>query len=185
MSTAFQKGLSDKSLYDEYSNHLIVMGEIHARIHEGKLFSLSHIQNNVANNAYIDVLIKTHASKYMHVRFESGAGGDATFTVHENPTVSNNGTLKSPLNRNRNSDITNFATFYTTPTVSALGTELVNELQPGGSGGFLFFGGGSGSSSRGFEEWILKPNEDYLVRLTNISGSLAPLGLGFTFYEVP
>jgi hypothetical protein len=63
------------------------------------------------------------------------------------------------------------------PTVSGTGTELFEEFLPGGTKKKA--GGGGGDSL----EYVLAPLTNYLVRLTNVSGSAQIAELVLEWYE--
>lgn len=164
---------------DPNSGHLIVMSEIHARIHEGVMYSVDQVNAALADTLSLSFLISTSASKSVHLRVLAAMGGDARLQLYENPTVTMAGSAITPINRNRFSSNVPAATITTGPTVSSDGTELLDIILPGGSGFYL----SPGSSSNAFEEYILKLEEDYLARVTNISGSAQPSSLQLDFYE--
>jgi hypothetical protein len=55
---------------------------------------------------------------------------------------------------------------------------ISDHLVPGGTGG-----NSSGGIAEPFAEWILKADEDYLIRLTNSAGGAKDLGLQIDWYE--
>lgn len=164
---------------DGAAGALVIQGMIHRMIHRGLLFEVGYVDETVADNGVVELLITTAASQDAHMRFIAAAGGDARVALFENPTVSAAGTSLSEINRNRNSSNTANTVVTHTPTHSADGTQLMDHLLPGGSG-FFATGGGAESS---FEEFILKANEQYLFRVTNIAGTAQPVGVALTFYE--
>lgn len=164
---------------DGVAGALVVQGMVHRMIHRGLLFETSHVDESVADNGVVEILITTAAGQSAHMRFTAAAGGDARVALFENPTVSDAGTGISEVNRNRNSSNTADTAVTHTPTTSDDGTQLMDHLLPGGSG-FFATGGGAESS---FEEYILKASEQYLFRVTNISGAAQPVGVALTFYE--
>lgn len=164
---------------DGAAGGLVVQGMVHRMIHLGVLYEIGYVNEAVADNGVIELLITTAAAQPAHMRFIAAAGGDARVALFENPTVSNVGTGLSEINRNRNSSNTAVTAVTHTPTTSADGTQLMDHLLPGGSG--FFATGGSAESS--FEEFILKADEQYLFRVTNIAGSAQPVGASLTFYE--
>jgi len=158
------------------ANALVFIDTIHNRIHRGQFFSLDNFNSALANSGTIDVLVKVTTG--VHVRAIASAGGDARFQLFEGTTVSANGTPATPVNRNRFSALTAVTQFFTGPTITADGTALLDTLLPGGTGG-IFSGGGGGQT---FEEFVLAPG-NYLLRLTNISGSTQPANVQIDFYE--
>ena len=164
---------------DGVAGALVIQGMVHRMIHLGTLYEIGYVNETVADNGDIELLVTTAVGQSAHMRFIAAAGGDARIALFENPTVSNVGTGLTEINRNRLSSNTAETAVTHTPTTSADGTQLMDHLLPGGSG---FFGGGGGSETS-FEEFILKPNEQYLFRITNIAGTAQPVGASLTFYE--
>jgi len=132
----------------------------------------------VSDDATLEMLIKTTATQSAHTRIAAGCGGDAQFEIFEGTTVSDDGTPIDVWNRNRFSSNTAQTTTFSSPTISDSGTSVHYSFIFGGSGGKA--AGGTGS---GFDEWILKTDEIYLVRLTNKSGQTHPASIELNFYE--
>jgi len=161
----------------------------HHKVHEGKLFGAGYYSSSVANNGAINVLLQTPVGTTAHVYLKVNVGGDAVFRAFEGTTVSAAGTAITPIDHNRETANTATITVTHTPTITDDGTQLWEEFIPGGtsSGG----GGGGGGSHPGAvattlsEQIILKADETYLLRLTNISGGAQPEDITFSFYEVP
>jgi hypothetical protein len=64
--------------------------------------------------------------------------------------------------------------------MSSSGTLLLSfRVGTVGSGPFSAGGG----TARGEEEWVLKQNEDYIVKITNNSASAQNVTTNFTWYE--
>jgi len=163
---------------DATANALVTQNMVHKQIHNGIAFEADYVSESVADDETIEMLISTDASQSVHIRFQAGVGGDARIQIFENPTVTDNGTAITPVNRNRTSANTAVTSVYHTPTTSADGTILADHLAPGGG-----TGKSTGAIATSFEEYILKSSEDYLFRVTNISGSNNPLSISVAFYE--
>ena len=154
----------------------VVMGDIHARIHEGIFYTTSKVLLAVADNGFLDILIRVATE--CHLRPFLAAGGEASFALHEGTTFSADGTALLAVNRNRESSNVASTLFFHTPTVTTLEDLLEEGLQPGGSGGNA--AGGRGEA--GFEEWILMPG-DHLFRIKNLGGAAKNLSVQLDFYE--
>jgi len=103
--------------------------------------------------------------------------GDLDMFFFEGVTFSAVGTIKTTINRNRESAATFSGTVSEGPTIISDGTLLAESFIPAGSrnqsiGGF--------SENRGI---ILAANTDYLFRVDNTSGGNQDVGLGITFVE--
>lgn len=138
----------------------------HEKLHEGDFFSGGYYNSNIANDSSLDILIQNTTSG-THAVFLAALGGDATFKLFESPVFSNAGTSVTMSNHNRNSIKTFVGTVTHTPTISNVGTQMNGTTyMPGGTGGHAI-----GNTINGFSnEFILKANINYLIRLTNVSG---------------
>ncbi len=170
----------DRNTRDDVTNALLTIDSPHYEVHEGEAFRAGY-QASVSNNASVDVLILTGA-KYCHMVLGASVAGAAQAYFYEHPTVTVVGTAMAEINFNRPKSPTHIATasITHTPTVSLLGTGLIPEGRylPGGTGGQR-----PGTSLRASDEMILKPNEYYLYRLTNVSGQAAILNSYIEWYE--
>jgi hypothetical protein len=161
-----------------FTNDVVAIDSVHEWIHKGLMFSSHYYDNAVADDGVIELLIQVPAGQSAHLRVHCSAGGDAEMRLFEAPTFSSAGTALAEINRNRVSSKTAQVTVTHTPTTSDDGTEIEFEFIPGG--GAILSGGGDNSF---FNEIILAPGEDYLVRLTNVSGGSSPLSIGLHWYE--
>jgi len=150
-------GEGDVANVDEHSEALEMIDVGHAHIHEGKMFDVCDLAT-ISLGAYKDYLIVTGATKFIHIKITCSADGKGNIALYEDAVTSNNGTGMTEFNRNRVSANTPEATVFHTPTVSNVGTMLCDEL----------FGSGnkSGGETRADNEWVLKQNAKYLVRVS-------------------
>lgn len=162
---------------DEYHDSISTISEIHSIIHKGRFFGTNHFDGAISNNGTIEFLI-IPGSKACHIRINASAGGTATLRVFEGVTTSANGTALAITNRNRYSAITAETDVYEGPTVTGDGTSIYSSLLTGGDGPHS-----TSSESGFFEEYILRDDKQYLVRLTNLAGNNQPLSLTLNFYE--
>lgn len=164
-------------LVDEVHSALTMIPVFHAEIHLGNAYTASSGVISVDNNADLDMVITT-GSKSAHITFHLGLGGDSQIFFYENPDVGSGGTLIAPVNRNRNSSNTPEATILVDPIINGTGTLLLEDYDPSGSGPQALGTVGGDSS-----EFDLKPNEDYLLRITNISGQAQNYSERAEWYE--
>ena len=155
-------------------NGVVECDSAHHEIHEGVSFS-AHIQVPATNNnASYDVLIKVGTGA-IHVIPSISTSLGASWGLYETPTTTADGTATTVNNRRRSSQgvvgFVSTSTVFANPTVTATGTQLDGEFL--GSGGA---GAKTGGQSRGMEEWVLKPATNYLIRVTNLSGSNGMVG---------
>lgn len=154
-------------LTDDLTGALAAIDVVHHEIHEGEYF-FTEYSASVNNAASLQIRILTGADG-LHFDSDIGVGGQCQLYLYEAATIS----LGTPLviyNRKRN-DVTHTAPFqaWHTPTVGATGTTALipGRLVPGGSSNQTRIGGFGGQR----KEWILLPNTEYLLRITNTSGA--------------
>ena len=103
-------------------------------------------------------------------------------TFYENPTDVSGGTAMTEYNRDRNSPNTAGLAITHTPTVNNLGTTVIFQekfgLAAGGGQAATKFGGDSRSET----EFILKQNEQYVLRCSSLTdGNI--ISAVFEWYE--
>lgn len=153
----------------------------HSRIHQGVFYSASEIVAALGDDENFDMIITTPADDWPHVAPEPSFDGSADFLIYRAPTFTV-GTPVDAVNHNENSTNTFGGTVVHTPTVTAVGTQLlISDHVPGGTGG-----NASGATAGQFtNEFILKPSTSYLFRLTNRSGQANRGGIILNFYSAP
>lgn len=164
---------------DTTSNALTVIDFEHSRIHNGKGF-LANGKYTIANGATSYFLLKNPAASYPHLRQLglTATAGPIDVYLFESPTTTADGTGLTEINYNRNSATTPNLQVYTGPTVSADGTQLEYLIVTGTK-----HDAGTGSDGTN-TEFVLKPSTNYLVKLTNNSGSSADYSLKLFWYEI-
>jgi hypothetical protein len=156
-----------------------IIDTVHRKVHEGKVFSVGCDQTSLANDAYVQLLIRTGANA-LHAIFTVSCSGEVYAEFFENATYSNAGTALVSSNHNRSSINTTTATFTHEPTVTNTGTRFDGKrLVPGGSGPFA--GGATGANWE--QEIVLKANTTYLAKITNVSGQARRVEVHTMFYE--
>lgn len=151
-----------------------------SQLEEGTLLSVYQKFPALADAGNADILIRTSADVNVICTFNVVGQARAESFLYEAPTVSATGTALTPRSRNRQkaSDVSVGASFFSGPTVSAVGTELIETRIPGAGrqraiGGF----------SDGIAQWVLARDTDYLFRLTNDSGGAEDYTIGIGFFE--
>lgn len=149
---------------------------IHDENHRGQVFDFDTYFQNVANNGSSNILVVTSTTKEVHFYHLITSVGPAIVRLYEGVTVqaSSVGTLASSFNKNRNFTTSAGTVFYVGVgmTNGTFGTKILDRLIVGGTGG------GTGVNSRlsagGAEsptqEWILKPNTQYLYSIISTAG---------------
>lgn len=158
---------------DEITGALITTTHPHNEIHKGEMFVYCEV-TDLAQDAQRDVLIST-GDRYVHIVNTTVTEAEAEYPFFEGVTASNNGTGVTAYNRNRNSLTTPTNSLFHTPTISNTGTTLC--MKHWGSGK------GSGGDDRGVNEWVLKPNTKYLIRITNFSQTANHTTIELEWYE--
>jgi hypothetical protein len=162
---------------DRGGRYVPIISAEHTRIHESLGFTCTG-KSTVANAASFDILIKNPAGNFPHFRFYafSSDGAPSDVFLYEGTTVSGDGDACNIYNNNRNSGNTPNPSLFSEPTVTDDGVEIEYSLILGSKQT-----GGSAESVS--VEWILKPDENYLIRYTNNSGQSATIGYHVFFYD--
>ena len=158
---------------------IVSIPDFHQLIHEARAFNVYHLFETVAPAAEVDLLIVA-ASREVHVVIGAGAGGAAEFKLYENAVASNNGTVITPINRNRYNPLRTKAQFFHTPTLSGNGAMLDQSYIFAASKNVEKVGGG-GLREEG--EWVLHPGKVYLVKAINRSLADIPIIICLAVYE--
>jgi hypothetical protein len=152
---------------------------LHNLIHKGDVFFVSHIFRAVPNNGKVYIRHKSGSTVYLHSELTANSTGKCRITSYSGTTYSNNGTVKSPINRKSDSTYVVQSQFWITPTITLLGTPRLD----------LLFGSGtnpSQSSTGVFSERLeslFAPNTDVLIEYTNESGQAQDLSVYLNAYE--
>ena len=165
-------------LVDEWNNALVMQDEIHSQIHRGNLYTITQ-QANLGAGTETDILIRPSGG--MHLRISAAVEHKMLVNLYEGTTWSAAGAPLTALNRNRFSGNTHDAQLNLAPTVTGTGVLISGIYVPGGTPDLPI-----GGSLKGFEEWILNPANDYLLRISNtiVTPAVAGrFGLSLNFYE--
>jgi hypothetical protein len=161
---------------------ITVIDTVHRRGHAGGLYSTSKLFPAVADSSTAEILLKLNSNLDWHIGFQVYVEGAATFEIFESPTITLDGAAVSLTNKNRSSSNVADGTAFSGPTISATGTSLETDYIPGGQGPHR--SGGSGGSGPRQQEWIFKKGLNYLLRVTNTSGSASDISIAAGFYEL-
>ncbi len=152
---------------------------LHHETHKGNAYEVSRIFEDVASDGNADVLIKVGANKDLHLVAHVSGGGDIYARIYEATTVSADGTGIITCNKNRNFSDGSDGLFYYSPTVTGVGTLLLETYIPGGSGGIAV----GGSADIDYEQ-DLKKDTNYLIRVVNKAGLAKTISIWLVYYEV-
>lgn len=167
------------SIYDIVGNpSLVTLDEPHDQIHDGNYYTVSNNYIGVTNNSYADFHILT-GSKAVHSTFTVVSLGEAITDLYRGTTYTNAGTPVPVFNNNEISSNVAIFTAKSHPVINVLGTNIFESLINGGTGAASV----GGIQSYRIER-ILAHNQDYLLRVQNISGSSKDICIIFEGYEV-
>lgn len=151
---------------------------VHATMHAGRYF-LHNGETSLASGATFDHLLRVPEGVYPHLRLLNveTTVAPARIWLYESPTVTAVGAPHTSNNVKRYSTRTPQLGIYHGPTVTLVGTTLLDgHLIPGTNQS-----GGIGAQS--FMEWLLAPTRDYLVRIRNDGAQTATIVFAFEHYE--
>jgi len=168
-------GTTDLIIWDDGS--IVNIRDIHRRIINSKEFFVSQRFTTVADDGTAMFHIKVDSTKSAHGHISIEADGKCHVDFYENPTTSADGTALNELCMNRETDATPTVAVFHTPTKSVNGTLLEYGIL--GSAGKFTLAGGAQTQAY----WLLKPNEQYLVLVTNKSGADVDIVIDYTWHE--
>lgn len=149
----------------------------HLRMHEGRayyVYKLFPYVAGLAAGASIDIALAWPAGYAPHAQFTYGCAGESEFFVYEAPTTSG-GTALTINRRHRILTTESVAAAVLSPTVSAVGTEILSDFVPANKQG--------GGAQLATFEFVLKPLTTYLFRLTNANAQPHAAHLMIHWYE--
>ncbi len=147
----------------------------HHQIHEGNTFTILEV-TDLGNGAVRDILIVTpDTPKWAHLVWEIEHELETSIQFYQDTLYSNNGTPIPSFNRNGNSGNVATTLMYHTPTITNVGT-LVGTIQQGADKK-------AGGGDREDNEYILKQNSSYLIRITNLTVNNNLIFVRLNWYE--
>jgi hypothetical protein len=161
----------------DLSGAMKVIPTDHTVIHDGKGFNIYSNFAAVATGTSKNIVFKTPATKYVHMKFREfwTSGSKVAVGIYEAPTAApTGGTDMTVINRNRNSETTTaMQAVKHTATIDTTGATLIDSITFGAN-----------ASYRPLElEFVLKPDKWYIVQITNNSGSNADINAFLFWYE--
>jgi len=171
------KVTNTNDLYIWGSGGITVVKAIHWRVKESKQWLASNLWSAVADGNSIYLHIKTDTAKAAHGNVVIESDGKLEVRLFENPTLSDDGVELEDLSLNRETISAAVTKVYKDPGVTSDGTELEVGIL-GTPGKFTAAGG---DITGGY--WLLKPNEDYLVKVTNIAGAAIDIVIQYGWHE--
>lgn len=138
----------------------------HWACHKDTIVSANYLTNLLTNGNILNILIKVPADLEHHSVFIIEADASATVDIYEGTTVSADGTSIIHTRNNRYSTKNNI-TNYHTPTITDDGTLIYQtKIFAPNVGANSRQTGGDKQTGRFGSEWILKPDTNYLVRVS-------------------
>ena len=165
----------DNVLVDTVSRAIVTIEFEHGKIHEGDTFTILEV-TDLGNGAIRDILVVTpNTTKWAHLVWEIEHELETSIQFYIGTLYTDNGTAIIAFNRNGNSDTIATTLTYHTPTITNVGT-LIGIIQQGD-------GRRAGGSDRLSNEFILKQNTAYLIRITNLTANNNLISLKLNGYE--
>lgn len=174
------------SFRDKISGAGVVIDTDHNRIHDGHYYGVSFVDLVFAASAVFDMRISTGADT-PHMKFGPACSASFRTQLYEAASLSV-GSALTIFNRNRNSDrVSKMAAITTAPTVGGVGTLIYDTINSAGPKNGVAVSGGPYSSPDSImnaqQERILKPNTEYLLRVTNVRTAEELLAVSLAWYE--
>lgn len=168
---------------DQYDKAIVTIASEHYRIHNGEGYMATFKGSIPAGNT-LKILLRNPAFNWPHARDTSVTISGATpcdVYLYEGATVTDTGTQVTVRNMSRpTGDGDEDLELHHGVTTSDDGTEVMYKLIPTAG----LFGLGGGQDGDIGIEWVLKPDTDYIMTITNNHGSAtATLGFSLFFYE--
>ena len=157
-----------------------VMDFDHAMIHLGCGFTHSNRHNSIAAGANFDhYLVVGEHSIHMRILDVACTQAPFSLTYYSEPTVSAVGTVETIVNNSGISSLVTDCALYHSPTVTAVGTQIGTSLAPNIGGG----GNAGVVAQLAGGEWILPPNSTWLIRFTNEDSQPGDIVSTYFYYE--
>lgn len=147
----------------------------HHEIHEGDFFTILDVAD-LGNGAVRNILIVTpDTTAWAHLVWEIEHELETLIQFYQNTLYSDNGTIITSFNRNGNSSNVATTLVFHTPTITDNGT-LMGNIQQGD-------GKKAGGADRKANEFILRQNCAYLIKITNLTVNNNLIFMKLNWYE--
>ena len=152
---------------------------VHYRVDHSNGWISSHLFTDVASSASVYFHIKTGSTMNPHGNFTISTEAGVTVEFYENPTLTADGTGLAENCLNRQDPATPDTTCFHTPTVTTDGTLLEINLIGTSNTGVTDIG--DSITDRGY--WVLKKNENYLIKITNTDQAAKDIAIAYVWHE--
>jgi len=159
-----QIGDLERSKFDAATNAVVRISDAHKETHDGNHFVVSEVNSLDDTNTREYLVTTPNTTKWSHFMLTVIGSLDTKIDVYED-TTKTGGTGLTEHNRNRNSSTTATTTVAHTPSGAGDGT-LIFTMRFGHDTLSTALGG-IVDTSRGENEWVLKQNAKYLIRITS------------------
>ena len=160
---------------DEATRAIVTIEYEHYQIHAGNTFTVLEV-TDLGNGAVRDILVVSPATtEWAHLVWEIEHELETKIQFYRDTTYTDSGTAITSFNRNGNSSNVATTLVYHSPTITNVGT-LVGTIQQGD-------GKKAGGSDRLANEFILKQNAAYLIRITNLTVNNDLIFMKLNWYE--
>lgn len=164
-------------IYDITNESILVTERIASKTLEGHTYDYSNYWTSIASNAKEELYFYTgNDTIYLRMALLSSSNAPARLRIFEDPIITNNGTLQTYYNRDRIKNLTGVSKLYYQPTYTSNGTKLVTHVIVGSKQS----GGLCGQDAC---VWVLQPNTDYLIEMTNLNGNGVEFGYNMLWTE--
>lgn len=156
-----------------------VLNHVDIYVHDGYAYHANFYYASIGGGASVSFLLRTAAGSSVHLTsyIATVSGGPCTLYLFEGGTVSSVGTPVVAYNHDRTSTNTSTAVLSGNPAVTG-GVAIETHLIPSGHKD----GGLSPGTTGG---WILKPEEDYYIKLQNDDSSAISAEVEVMFHDKP
>lgn len=173
-----------KSELDSVDDHLPTIAITHHEIHEERTFTVAVVDTDVdiIGPKYVRITTPNDATR---IHFQAIVSADKACIVefYEDPTLLAAGAALTEYNNDRNSGTATVATTFEDTTTQAPNNDgtLLFAFRVGGTGVGQTSISGEGATR---EEWILKQDEDYIIKVTSDDDDTTVVVVMF-WYEIP
>jgi hypothetical protein len=161
----------------DLADYLVTIDVGHHKIHEGKIFIVSDENGTLASGEYHTWVVKTPPSgsdnSLVHLYYHLDLDDKAKVELWEGPTFTGDlsGSQLTSHNANRpNTTEVDPTLWFESGSLATSGSLL--EVHHAGTSGLGVTPGGGGNASNFLKEWILKPEETYVIKVTSEAAAL-------------
>lgn len=164
-------------VFDPLSDIPVTLDFAHHEIHDGSAFTASYTKD-FSNGEVVDILMVTpDSTAHAHFTWAIDFELEGHMAIYEAVTATQAANPIVAYNRNRVGSPTAATVVLTfAPTAVTEGTTVIREAHAG-SGKLI-----SGSRADS-QEFVLKPNTKYLIRVTNVAAATSYISVRLDWYE--